>query len=61
MMASAQGADQVLGNLPRLKTREMDLDARTASLAQTNCCAATDSLGLCIFGRSVTEPTSSSS
>ncbi|MBI3637873.1 MAG: aldehyde ferredoxin oxidoreductase [Candidatus Rokubacteria bacterium] len=57
MMATAQGADHTAGNLPRLKTREMD----TASLisqsltVQTNC-AATDSLGLCIFGRTVTEP-----
>lgn len=57
MMASAQGADHTVGNLPRLKTREMDLDSLIAQslVAQTNC-AATDSLGLCIFGRSVTEP-----
>jgi aldehyde:ferredoxin oxidoreductase len=57
MMASAQGADHTVGNLPRLKTRDMDLDALIAQslTAQTNC-AATDSLGLCIFGRSVTEP-----
>jgi len=57
MMATAQGADHTAGNLPRLKTREMDLDAQLAQslTAQTNC-AATDSLGLCIFGRTVTEP-----
>jgi len=57
MMATAQGADHTTGNLPRLKTREMDLDALISQslVAQTNC-AATDSLGLCIFGRSVTEP-----
>ncbi len=57
MMATAQGADHTAGNLPRLKTREMDLDALVAQslVVQTNC-AATDSLGLCIFGRSVTEP-----
>ncbi|HEU5320649.1 MAG TPA: aldehyde ferredoxin oxidoreductase C-terminal domain-containing protein, partial [Methylomirabilota bacterium] len=57
MMASAQGADHTVGNLPRLKTREMDLESLLAQslVAQTNC-AATDSLGLCIFGRSVTEP-----
>lgn len=56
MMATAQGADHTAGNLPRLKTREMDLDALVAQslVAQTKC-AATDSLGLCIFGRSVTE------
>jgi aldehyde:ferredoxin oxidoreductase len=57
MMATAQGADHTVGNLPRLKTREMDLDAliQQSLVAQTNC-EATDSLGLCIFGRSVTEP-----
>ena len=57
MMATAQGADHTAGNLPRLKTREMDLNAlvEQSLIAQTNC-AATDSLGLCIFGRSVTEP-----
>src|SRR5881409_522770 len=57
MMATAQGADHTAGNLPRLKTREMDLNAllEQSLTAQINC-AATDSLGLCIFGRSVTEP-----
>src|SRR5437867_2860735 len=57
MMATAQGADHTAGNLPRLKTREMDLNAllEQSLIAQINC-AATDSLGLCIFGRSVTEP-----
>jgi len=57
MMATAQGADHTAGNLPRLKTREMDLDTMIAQslVVQTNI-AATDSLGLCIFGRSVTEP-----
>jgi aldehyde:ferredoxin oxidoreductase len=57
MMATAQGADHTAGNLPRLKTREMDLATmiEQSLIAQTSC-AATDSLGLCIFGRSVTEP-----
>ena len=57
MMATAQGADHTVGNLPRLKTREMNLQSlvEQSLTAQTNC-AATDSLGLCIFGRSVTEP-----
>jgi aldehyde:ferredoxin oxidoreductase len=57
MMATAQGADHTTGNLPRLKTREMDAETLIAQslVAQTNA-AATDSLGLCIFGRSVTEP-----
>ena len=57
MMATAQGADHTAGNLPRLKTREMDLSSmiEQSLVVQTNT-AATDSLGLCIFGRSVTEP-----
>ena len=57
MMATAQGADHTAGNLPRLKTREMDLSSmiEQSLVAQTNT-AASDSLGLCIFGRSVTEP-----
>jgi aldehyde:ferredoxin oxidoreductase len=57
MMATAQGADHTVGNLPRLKTRDMNLEAliEQSLTVQTNC-AATDSLGLCIFGRSVTEP-----
>ncbi len=57
MMATAQGADHTAGNLPRLNTREMDLDAIISqSLTVQANVAATDSLGLCIFGRSVTEP-----
>jgi aldehyde:ferredoxin oxidoreductase len=56
MMATAQGADHTAGNLPRLKTREMDAAAIVAqSLAVQTNAAATDSLGLCIFGRTVTE------
>src|SRR5688572_9179051 len=56
MMATAQGADHTAGNLPRLKTREMDAGSLISQslVAQTNA-AATDSLGLCIFGRTVTE------
>jgi aldehyde:ferredoxin oxidoreductase len=56
MMATAQGADHTAGNLPRLKTREMDGPSIvTQSLGAQTTTAATDSLGLCIFGRSVTE------
>jgi aldehyde:ferredoxin oxidoreductase len=56
MMATAQGADHTAGNLPRLKTREMDAAAIIAqSLTAQTSTAAQDSLGLCIFGRSVTE------
>jgi aldehyde:ferredoxin oxidoreductase len=57
MMATAQGADHTAGNLPRLKTREMDRDALVSqSLAHQVKIAANDSLGLCIFGMSVTNP-----
>jgi aldehyde:ferredoxin oxidoreductase len=57
MMATAQGADHTAGNLPRLKTREMDLPAiKEQSLAHQARVAANDSLGLCIFGMSVTNP-----
>ena len=54
MMATAQGADHTAGNLPRLKTREMDTESLiTQSLAQQVKVAANDSLGLCVFGQSV--------
>lgn len=55
MMVTAQGADHTAGNLPRLKTREMDLETLLdLSLKQQIKVAATDSLGLCVFGQSVT-------
>ena len=55
MMTTAQGADHTVGNLPRLKTREMDTESLVSqSLAQQTKVAATDSLGLCVFGQSVT-------
>src|SRR5262245_17339707 len=57
MMATAQGADHTAGNLPRLKTRELDAAAIVEqSLAHQARVAANDSLGLCIFGMSVTNP-----
>src|SRR5512143_2725264 len=57
MMATAQGADHTAGNLPRLKTREMEAAAIVEqSLAHQARVAANDSLGLCIFGMSVTNP-----
>jgi aldehyde:ferredoxin oxidoreductase len=57
MMSTAQGADHTAGNLPRLKTREMDLEALVSqSLLHQTRVAANDSLGLCIFGMSVTNP-----
>jgi aldehyde:ferredoxin oxidoreductase len=55
MMATAQGADHTAGNLPRLKTREMDTEALIGqSLAQQVKVAANDSLGFCVFGQSIT-------
>lgn len=57
MMATAQGADHTAGNLPRLKTREMEAPAIVEqSLAHQARVAANDSLGLCIFGMGVTNP-----
>ncbi len=57
MMATAQGADHTVGNLPRLKTREMTPeDLIGQSLLHQTRCAANDSLGLCIFGMTVTNP-----
>jgi aldehyde:ferredoxin oxidoreductase len=55
MMSSAQGADHTTGNVPRVKSREKELDELLdISLDAQVACAATDSLGLCVFGRSVT-------
>jgi aldehyde:ferredoxin oxidoreductase len=55
MMVTAQGADHTAGNVPKMKTRDKDLDELLdASLDSQISFAATDSLGLCLFGRSVT-------
>jgi aldehyde:ferredoxin oxidoreductase len=55
MMVTAQGADHTAGNLPRLKTREMQpQDMISQSLLHQTRVAANDSLGLCIFGMTVT-------
>ncbi|NND89847.1 MAG: aldehyde ferredoxin oxidoreductase [Granulosicoccus sp.] len=55
MMMTAQGADHTAGNLPSYdcqgKTAE---ELVTVSLDIQVMCAAVDSLGLCVFGRSVT-------
>ena len=55
MMVTAQGADHTAGNVPRIKNAEKDLPEllKTSLQAQTMS-AANDSLGLCIFGGSVT-------
>ena len=57
MMATAQGADHTAGNLPRLKTREMDLDPSIdqSLLAQTKSRPPTRSGSA--FSASVTDPT----
>lgn len=57
MMATAQGADHTSGNLPRIDTKEMAVgEIIEQSLAHQTRCAAVDSLGLCVFGGSVTYP-----
>ncbi|WP_337844769.1 aldehyde ferredoxin oxidoreductase C-terminal domain-containing protein [Thermus sp.] len=55
MMVTAQGADHTAGNAPRLETRAMPVGEilEASYQAQVNA-AANDSLGLCVFGGSVT-------
>jgi len=55
MMVTAQGADHTVGNMPRLKSREMTLEQiLDASVKDQVKVAAQDSLGFCIFGRTIT-------
>ena len=55
MMLTAQGADHTAGNIPGHKSADMTTEELTeASLDIQEDCAAADSLGLCLFGRSVT-------
>ena len=55
MMVTAQGADHTAGNLPKFDCRDKDVDELVdASMGIQVICGATDSLGLCLFGRSVT-------
>jgi aldehyde:ferredoxin oxidoreductase len=55
MMATAQGADHTTGNVPRYKSHDKELDELLkVSLDSQITSAATDSLGLCVFGRTVT-------
>ena len=57
MMTSAQGADHTTGNVPKVASRGKELaELKRLSLEAQISCAATDSIGLCIFGRSVTNP-----
>lgn len=55
MMLTAQGADHTTGNLPSYDSVDKDVEHLVAaSLDIQVLCAAADSLGLCVFGRSVT-------
>jgi aldehyde:ferredoxin oxidoreductase len=57
MMTSAQGADHTTGNVPKVDSRSKDLaELKRLSLEAQIACAAVDSIGLCVFGRSVTNP-----
>ncbi|WP_420627975.1 aldehyde ferredoxin oxidoreductase C-terminal domain-containing protein [Candidatus Leptofilum sp.] len=57
MMMTAQGADHTAGNVPKMKTRDKALsELIVVSLEAQIATAATDSIGLCVFGRSVTNP-----
>jgi aldehyde:ferredoxin oxidoreductase len=55
MMITAQGADHTTGNLPVFDCKDKTTEELvSASLGIQTACATADSLGLCIFGRSVT-------
>ncbi len=57
MMTSAQGADHTTGNVPRVDSRNKDLaELKRLSLEAQIACAAVDSIGLCVFGRTTTNP-----
>jgi aldehyde:ferredoxin oxidoreductase len=54
MMVTAQGADHTAGNLPFVDCKDKSAEDLAAMSFGVQCNAAvTDSLGLCIFGRSV--------
>jgi len=55
MMVTAQGADHTAGNLPAFRAKDKSTEELVeASLEIQEVCATADSLGLCLFGRSVT-------
>lgn len=55
MMVTAQGADHTTGNAPKYDCQGKDLEELVGVSMDTQVmCAAADSLGLCVFGRSVT-------
>jgi len=57
MMVTAQGADHTAGNAPSFKSHDLPIEevAAESYRMQVNCALA-DSIGLCIFGRTVTDP-----
>jgi aldehyde:ferredoxin oxidoreductase len=56
MMLTAQGADHTAGNVPTMDCKDKPLsELVAASLNSQVNTAAADSLGLCVFGRSVTD------
>ncbi len=56
MMLTAQGADHTAGNVPMMDCKGKQLSELVAASLQAQVStAAADSLGLCVFGRSVTD------
>jgi aldehyde:ferredoxin oxidoreductase len=57
MMTTAQGADHTTGNLPKMETRNKNLPELLAASLEAQIASATaDSIGICVFGRTVTNP-----
>lgn len=57
MMVTSQGADHTVGNVPKVKTSDKEVEElMEISLASQISCAASDSIGICVFGRFVTNP-----
>jgi aldehyde:ferredoxin oxidoreductase len=55
MMVTAQGADHTTGNAAKYECSGKDIDELVdVSMEMQTVCATADSLGLCVFGRSVT-------
>jgi aldehyde:ferredoxin oxidoreductase len=55
MMVTAQGADHTAGNLPLYAAKDKTTEELVGvSLETQTACAVADSVGLCLFGRSVT-------
>ncbi|MFT4562853.1 MAG: aldehyde:ferredoxin oxidoreductase [Gammaproteobacteria bacterium] len=55
MMLTAQGADHTTGNAPKYECSGKNIDELVdISMEMQTLCATADSLGLCVFGRTVT-------